>query len=204
MSALVLDGLRRDYGERPGLPQVSLTLEPGRTLAVIGANGSGKTTLLRILAGLLRPSGGAAAVLGCELPRETWRLRGRIGYLGDRPMLYRDLSARENLRFSARLHGLGRGPAEARIEELLDAVELGRRGDDRVAELSAGMAQRVAVCGAVLHRPELLLLDEPESHLDQGGREAADRLLSPPAATRVIATHERERAAAADAVLELG
>ena len=203
-NAIELRGLRRDFGERVALGEVDLRLPAGATLAVLGPNGSGKSTLLRVLAGLLRPSAGEAEVLGCSLPGERWRLRGRVGYLGHRPLLYRDLSPRENLRFASRLHRLPRGAAEARIDELLGAVGMEGRADDLVGEFSAGMAQRVAACATVLHEPELLLLDEPEAHLDRGGRGAVDGLLEASGATRVIASHDRERAAAADLVLELG
>jgi heme exporter protein A len=204
--AISLHGLARDYGERRALAGVELELGAGSTLAVLGPNGSGKTTLLRILAGLLRPSAGEVSVLGCPLPGETWRLRGRVGFLGHDPLLYRDLTGRENLRLAARLYGLEREPADERIEELLRAVGMERRGDDRVAELSAGMAQRVAVCRAVLHEPELLLLDEPDSHLDPAARESVRALLgSGDGRTRVIVSHERERVLAeADVALELG
>jgi heme exporter protein A len=204
--AIRLHGLARDFGDRRALTGVELELEAGRTLAILGPNGSGKTTLLRILAGLLRPSAGTAVVLGCPLPKETWRLRGRVGLLGHEPLLYRDLSPRENLLLAARLHGLDPAASEERIEGLLAAVGMSRRGDDRVAELSAGMAQRVAACRAVLHEPELLLLDEPDSHLDPQARDAVGELLGPaPGRTRVLVSHDRERAlAAADVALEMG
>jgi heme exporter protein A len=203
--AIVLRGLRRDYGDRPALAGVDLELGSGRTLAVLGPNGSGKTTLLRVLAGLLRPTAGEAQVLGCPLPRDTWRLRGRVGYLGHRPLLYRDLSPRENLRLAGRLHGIEPDRCDRRIESLLGSVGMERRGDDRVAELSAGMAQRVAACGAVLHEPELLLLDEPDSHLDADARERVGALIgSAEGRTRVLVSHERGRALAeADEALEL-
>ena len=202
--AIELRGLRREFGERVALPGIDLELGVGQTLVVLGPNGSGKTTLLRVLAGLLRPSSGEAAVLGAPLPAETWRLRGRVGYLGHSASLYRDLTPRENLRLAASLHGLGE-PGGARIEELLDAVGMQARADDRVAELSAGMAQRIAACMSVLHEPELLLLDEPDSHLDEGARELVGRLTgAAPGRTRVLVSHERERATAeADQVLEL-
>src|ERR687890_2018333 len=106
MAAIELDGLERRYGERVALAGVSVRVEPGQTLAVLGGNGAGKTTLLRVLAGLLRPHGGSARVLGAELPDERWRLPGKVGYLGHEPLLYRDLSGRENLRYHARLHGV--------------------------------------------------------------------------------------------------
>jgi heme exporter protein A len=204
--ALRLAGLRRDFGERTALDGVGLELRRGETLVVLGPNGAGKTTLLRILATLLRPSGGEATVLGCSLPDEAWKLRGRIGYLGHEPLLYRDLSGRENLRFQARLHGIGRGGAEERIEELLRATGMERRADERVAELSAGMRQRLSICRCVLHEPELLLLDEPDSNLDAEGRERVQALVGPaPERTRVLVTHDPERhLAEADQVLRLG
>jgi heme exporter protein A len=203
---LRLTGLRRDFGERTALEAVGLELAAGRSLLVLGPNGAGKTTLLRILATLLRPSGGEARVLGYALPREAWKLRGRIGYLGHEPLLYRDLSGRENLRFHARLHGIDGERAEARIAELLDATGMQRRADERVAELSAGMRQRLAICRCVLHGPELLLLDEPDSNLDAEGRELARGLIGPdPGRSRVIVTHDPDRfEAQADQVLRLG
>jgi ABC-type multidrug transport system ATPase subunit len=203
--AISLQDLGRDYGERAALDRVEVELDTGGTLAVLGPNGSGKTTLLRVLAGLLRPSRGRASVLGCELPGEVWRLRGRVGYLAHEPLLYRDLSARENLLLAARLYGIDRASAGERVEGLLDAVAMSERGDDRVAELSAGMAQRVAACRAVLHEPELLLLDEPDAHLDADGRRLVGGLTDrDDGRTRVIVSHDRDRAlAGADLVLEL-
>jgi heme exporter protein A len=203
--ALSLAGLRRDYGERTALDGVGLELARGETLLVLGPNGAGKTTLLRILATLLRPSGGEVRALGCSLPGEAWKLRGRIGFLGHEPLLYRDLSGRENLRFHARLHGLRGEAAEGRIAELLAAVAMERRAEERVAELSAGMRQRLAICRCVQHEPELLLLDEPDSNLDAAGRELARSLIGPaPGRTRVIVSHDPERfEAEADRVLRL-
>jgi heme exporter protein A len=203
--AIRLRGLHRDFGERAALAGLEVELPVGQTLAVLGPNGSGKTTLLRVLAGLLRPSGGEARVLGCSLPGESWGLRGRVGYVGHSPSLYRDLSPRENLALAARLHGLERDAAAERIGALLGSVGMEERADDRVAELSAGMAQRIAACMAVLHEPELLLLDEPDSHLDAAARGLVGALIAPaPGRTRVLVSHERERALAqADLALEL-
>jgi heme exporter protein A len=204
--AIVARALRRDYGDRPALDGVGFELAAGATMVVLGPNGAGKTTLLRILATLLRPSGGEVRVLGCALPKEAWKLRGRIGYLGHEPLLYRDLSGRENLRFHAKLHGIAGERAEARIEELLVAAGMDRRGDDRIADLSAGMRQRLAICRCVLHEPEVLLLDEPDSNLDVEGREAARELIGPGAGhARVVVTHDAERfLPEADQVLRLG
>ena len=132
--AIALEGLERRYGERVALHGVTLRLPPGATLAVLGPNGAGKTTLLRVLATLLRPHAGQAAVLGSPLPGDGWKVRGRVGYLGHDPLLYRDLSGRENLAYQARLHGV----EPERVEERLGAVGLGRRADDPVRDLSKG------------------------------------------------------------------
>ena len=199
-----MSGLRRDYGDRVALRDVSLTLPPGQTLVVLGPNGAGKTTLLRIVATLLRPSGGEVSVLDCELPREAWRLRGRLGYLGHEPLLYRDLTVAENLRFHARLHGLGAAAGD-RIRELLERVGMQRRCDELVRNLSAGMAQRAAVCRAVLHDPRLLLLDEPRAHLDPEAAALVEPLLAGASRTRVLVTHDPEHGLAeADRALALG
>lgn len=193
MPALAVSGLRREYNDRPVLRDVSLELGEGETLVVLGPNGAGKTTLLRILATLLRPTTGTVTVLGAELPRQAWSVRGRIGYLGHQPLLYRELSVHENLEFNARLQGLGAAAGE-RIDELLQRSGLARRAGELVRNLSAGMAQRAAICRAVLHSPELLLLDEPGSHLDRGAQTIVDDLLGPePSRARVVVTHEVER-----------
>jgi heme exporter protein A len=199
--AVELRDVGRRYGERVALAGVTLTLPAGRTLAVFGANGAGKTTLLRILATLLRPHAGEARVLGSTLPRESWRVRGRVGLLSHEPLLYRDLSARENLRFHAALHDVG----PDRVEEVLEAVGLARRGDEPVRALSRGMAQRVAIARAVLHRPDLLLLDEPLANLDPGAAESVAPLIGRRAGVaRVLISHDVEAGLAeADVVLGL-
>ena len=186
------------------LRDVALVLRDGETLAVLGPNGAGKTTLLRVLATLLRPTAGDVSVLGCSLPRESWRARGRIGYLGHEPLLYRDLTGMENLLFAARLQGLGEGAAE-RIAELVERVRMSRRADELVRNLSAGMVQRLAVCRAVLHEPELLLLDEPSSHLDPEAAALVEPLLAAAAGrARVLVTHDiGSGLAEADRVLAL-
>jgi heme exporter protein A len=199
--AVALRDLRRAYGERVALDGVTLEVPRGATLAVFGANGAGKTTLLRVLATLLRPHAGEARVLGCALPREGWAVRGRVGLLAHEPLLYRDLTALENLRFHARLHGVAAG----RAGELLEAVGMARRADEPVRALSRGMAQRVAICRALLHEPELLLLDEPLANLDPGAAGAVAPLIGRASgATRVLISHDVEQGLAeADLVLGL-
>jgi len=187
VAVLEVEGLARHYGEREALSDVSLSLQEGCTLVVFGPNGAGKTTLLRVLATLLRPHAGAVRVLGADLPEEAWAVRGRVGLLGHEPLLYRELSARENLRFHARLHGVG----EDRVEQLLDALAMTARGDEPLRTLSRGMVQRVAVARAVLHDPELLLLDEPHSNLDPAAVELVSPLIGAASGrTRVICSHD--------------
>jgi heme exporter protein A len=187
VAALLIEGLARHFGEREALADVSLSLGQGQTLVVFGPNGAGKSTLLRVLATLLRPHAGTVSVLGSALPQQAWEVRGRIGLLGHEPLLYRALTARENLRFHASLHGV----AEARVQELLEAVAMAERASEPLRALSRGMVQRVAVARAVLHDPELLLLDEPRAHLDPAAIETVDPLIGAPSRrTRVICSHD--------------
>jgi len=189
--AIATSGLVRRYGERAALDGVSLRLEAGRTLVVFGPNGAGKSTLLRVLATLLRPTAGSARVLGHDVRREGWAVRGRIGFLGHAPLLYGDLSAHENLAYHARLHGLRGAGAGERIAALLAAVGLERRADDRVQAYSRGMVQRLAVCRAVLHEPDVLLLDEPRANLDPRAAEQVEPLIGRTSGrTRVITSHD--------------
>jgi heme exporter protein A len=185
--AIELAGLTRRYGERIALQDVTLSLPAGATLVVFGPNGAGKSTLLRVLATLLRPHAGTARVLGHALPDEGWAVRGRIGLLGHAPLLYRDLSGRENLAFHARLHGV----ALERAWELLERVGLSARADDKVHTYSRGMVQRLAVCRAVLHDPEVLLLDEPRANLDPAAAELVEPLIGAGSGrTRIVTSHD--------------
>ncbi len=186
-TAIELDGLTRRYGERVALQDVSLTLATGATLVVFGPNGAGKSTLLRVLATLLRPHAGVARLLGHDVVDDGWAVRGRLGLLGHAPLLYRDLSGRDNLRYHARLHGV----SFDRVEALIDQVGLRLRAADRVHTYSRGMVQRLAVCRAVLHEPEVLLLDEPRANLDPAAAELVEPLIgAAPGRTRVITSHD--------------
>jgi heme exporter protein A len=198
--AIELRGLVRRFGERTVLREVSVSVAAGATLAVLGRNGAGKSTLLRILATLLRPHGGEVSVLGEALPSRAFAARGRLGFLGHEPLLYRDLSGRENLGYHARLYGVG----VQRVEEVLDSVGMRERADEPVRLLSRGMVQRLAVCRVVLHRPSLLLLDEPLANLDPAATELMAPLIGRASgATRVLTSHD-PAAALAEADLVLG
>jgi heme exporter protein A len=201
VAVIECEALVRRYGDRIALDGVDLSVNTGQTLVVFGPNGAGKTTLLRVLATLLRPHRGTARVLGHALPDDAWNIRGKIGFLGHDPLLYRDLSARENLTFHARLHGVDR----ARVTELLDLTKLSIRADEPVRTLSRGLLQRVAACRAVLHEPELLLLDEPRANLDPAAAALLEPLIGRASGkTRVVTSHDPDGGLAeADVVLGL-
>ncbi|MBV9820133.1 MAG: ABC transporter ATP-binding protein [Solirubrobacterales bacterium] len=199
--AVELRGLARYFGERTALRDVSLVLPAGASVAVLGRNGAGKSTLLRILAALLRPHAGEVRVFGEPLPRRAFAVRARLGLLAHEPLLYSELTGRENLRYHAALHRV----AERRVDEVLEAVAMERRADDPVRLLSRGMVQRLAVCRAVLHDPPLLLLDEARANLDPAASALVEPLIGRPAGrTRVLTSHDpRAALAEADLVLAL-
>ena len=163
-AALAARGLSRSFGRVAVLRDLDLTLAPGEALAVAGPNGAGKTTLLRLLAGLLRPTAGEVSVLGRPLHGDH-AARRAIGFLSHQSLLYDDLTLLENLTFAARLYGLERPLDRAR--EALEAAGLSGRASDTPARLSRGLLQRAAVARALLHRPRVLLLDEPFTALDE-------------------------------------
>ena len=189
MRAVEAVGLRQRYGTRTARGPLDLILEAGESLAVLGENGSGKTTLLRLLATAARPSGGELRLLGLDAATQRPELRRRIGYLSDVAGHYPALTALENLEFFCDLHGIHRSRARGTLE----VVGLGAAAGKRAAELSRGMAQRLGLARAVLHAPELLVLDEPDAGLDEEGREVLARVAA--GKTLVMATHDRELAA---------
>ncbi|HWE09589.1 MAG TPA: ABC transporter ATP-binding protein [Solirubrobacteraceae bacterium] len=199
--AIELRGLARYFGERTALRDVTLRLPAGATLAVLGRNGAGKSTLLRILASLLRPHHGDVLVFGEPLPRRAFAVRARLGLLSHEPLLYRELTGRENLEYHARLHRVDL----QRVDEVLRAVQMERRAEEPVRLLSRGMVQRLAVCRAVLHAPALLLLDEPRANLDPAASELVEPLIGRASGcTRVLTSHDpRAALAEADLVLAL-
>lgn len=168
--------LTKSFGPRTALAGVDLSIGAGEFVTLVGPNGAGKTTLLRILATLSRPSSGTVQIGGLDASRDGEQIRRRIGFLSHRTLLYDDLTADQNLRFYARMYDI---PAESvRIRDLLDRVGLGMRRYDRVQTFSRGMKQRLAVARAVLHKPEVLLLDEPYTGLDpQAAQTLTDLLL---------------------------
>jgi ABC-2 type transport system ATP-binding protein len=162
-------GLVRRFGDRLAVDALSLTLRPGSILALLGPNGAGKTTTMRMLAGLLAPDAGTARICGEVLGRSeagNAAIRARVGLVPEQPGFYERLSARDNLRFFAGLHGLDETAIGARVEAELKRFRLGDRGGDRVGSFSKGMRQRLSLARALLHQPQVLFLDEPTAGLD--------------------------------------
>lgn len=165
-------------------------------MALLGPNGAGKTTLLRILSSLSRPTLGQVEIAGYHLPHQAAAVRRQLGVVSHLPLLYGDLSAEENLRFYGRMYGIAR--IDARVAEVLDTVGLSARRRDLVRTFSRGMQQRLAIGRAILHDPEVLLLDEPHTGLDQDACVMLDESLRQVASrgrTVVMTSHDLARAA---------
>jgi ABC-type multidrug transport system ATPase subunit len=176
--------LEKRYGAKRALRPVDLSVERGGFVVVTGANGSGKTTLLRLVAGLAAPTGG-------EL--EVDADRSQLGFLGHEPLVYRDLTAVENLDLYGRLYRVPE--RRERVGMLLERFGLWEARNDRASSYSRGMLQRLALCRALLHDPDLLVLDEPFTALDADGAELLDRLLAELVGTRTVllSTHDPQR-----------
>jgi len=200
---VVVSGVSHRFGPRRGLEAVSFDVAAPGVLAVTGANGSGKSTLLRILAGLLRPTTGSTTLelAGKEVPRAA--RRRHVGLASPELAFYEELTARENLAFAATARGMAN--VHSAVNEALGRTGLAARAADLVAEFSSGMKQRLRLAFAVLHRPRILLLDEPGSHLDAGGREVVERLVQDACADGlvVLATNDPTESALARERIEL-
>jgi heme exporter protein A len=192
---LDLKGVKKSFVLKPILRKIDLTLHRSERLALLGANGAGKTTLLRILAALTQPDSGTILLNGLDLRHDAQQIRHLVGFLAHDPFLYEELTALENLLFFAKLYSLS--DARDRARELLRCVGLERRMQDRAGTFSRGMLQRLAWARALLHRPLLLLLDEPETGLDQEGYSLMTALLAEHTSqggSTIFTTHRLEQA----------
>jgi ABC-2 type transport system ATP-binding protein len=174
---ITIENLHKHYGAVHALDGLDMSVEPGSVFGFLGPNGAGKTTTLRILTGLARPTSGRASVAGVDLASDGRTLSRRIGYLPEEPSFYPWMTPREFLDYLGRLHGLPSLQRSARTKELLDLVNLAEAGKRRIGGFSKGMRQRLGVAAALVHRPEVLLLDEPVSALDPVGRKEVLELI---------------------------
>lgn len=191
---LEVEGLTKSFGSAAVLRGVNLRVRPGEVLALCGPNGSGKTTLIRILATLSKPTGGRACLAGADLVEEAAQVRRLIGVAGHQTFLYGELTAQENLAFYGRMYGVPE--LTARIGQLLHRVGLEAQAHQRVDTFSRGMQQRLTLARALLHGPRILLLDEPDTGLDQQGAKMLAEILAAAAAegcAALLTTHHLER-----------
>ena len=169
---LAVSGLSKSFGDLRAVDGLSFEVAPGETFGLLGPNGAGKTTTISMVCGLLAPDGGSVTVAGVPIRPGSTTGRELIGYVPQEIALYPDLSGRDNLAFFARLYGLRGAGAKARIAETLEVVGLADRADDKVQEYSGGMQRRLNIGAGLLHRPRLLILDEPTVGIDPQSRNA--------------------------------
>ena len=192
--AIQLRGLQKTYGEDPVLWDLDLDVDWGELLVIFGANGAGKTTLLKVLSTQARPDAGEVRVAGVDRSRRPGDIRRLVGMVAHRPLLYEELTCQENLLFYGRMYGL-KG-VRRRVQEVLEMVGLEARSNHKVHTLSHGMQKRLSIGRAVLHQPPVLLMDEPESGLDQEAQVVVGRLLAEwkeQGRTVLMTTHNLER-----------
>ena len=193
-NAIEISGLSKSFGRTPVLHDLDLTVPWGQVLTVLGPNGSGKTTLIRVLAGLTSPDEGVARIGGADLSKRGRRTRRLVGVVTHDPLMYDELTAHENLRFHARMFGLDR--ADERIADATERLGMAARLHQKVGTLSHGMRKRFSIARALLHEPSVLLMDEPESGLDQEALGLLDELIadrSVAARTVLMTTHNLDR-----------
>jgi len=196
--AITASGLTRHFGSLIAVKDFDLQIPTGSIYGFLGPNGSGKSTTIRMLCGLLTPSSGSASVLGLDTRRESEKLKQKIGYMTQKFSLYEDLTVKENLQFVSEIYAVGRKERRLRVNELLEEFNLNRQMKQRVGTLSGGQKQRLSLAAAILHKPQILFLDEPTSAVDpQNRRDFWEKLfeMAEQGTTILLSTHYMDEAA---------
>ena len=201
--AIVVDGLTKKFGDFTAVDAISFKIETGRIFGFLGPNGSGKSTTIRMLCGVLSPTGGSASVLGCDIVRDTEVIRRNIGYMSQRFSLYEDLTVSQNLNFYGGVYELPKGVLEDRKSQLIEMANLKGKENALAGNLSGGWKQRLALGCALIHKPRLLILDEPTAGVDPVSRRTFWQIihaLSRQGITVLVTTHYMDEAASCDIV----
>ena len=201
MNAIEITNLSKQYGKIMALDHMDLVVPEGMIYGIVGSNGAGKSTLIKALVGSLRPTSGAARVLGLDPLKEKWELRKQIGYMPQSPALYDDLTARENILFFGKAQSINN--IEKVTDEILSFTELTTRANDKVGTFSGGMKKRVSLCCAMVHNPKILFLDEPTAAIDPHLKILLWRLfrkLAQSGVTIFLSTHQMDEVLLCDKV----
>jgi ABC-2 type transport system ATP-binding protein len=197
MKAIEVNNLKKLFGELQAVQGVSFSVEAGEVLSLLGPNGAGKSTTISMLSGLLEPSEGDASIMGHSISREPLLAKAALGVVPQDIALYPDLSARENLDFWGKMYGLRGGPLKIRVDEVLEIIGLSDRQKDKVGTFSGGMKRRVNIGAALLHKPQVIIMDEPTVGIDpQSRRHILDNVkqLNAQGMTVLYTTHYMEEA----------
>ena len=196
--AITASGLTRHFGSLIAVKDFDLQIPTGSIYGFLGPNGSGKSTTIRMLCGLLTPSSGSASVLGLDTRKDSEKLKQKIGYMTQKFSLYEDLTVKENLQFVSEIYAVGRKERHLRVKQLLEEFNLSRQMKQRVGTLSGGQKQRLSLAAAILHKPQILFLDEPTSAVDpQNRRDFWEKLfeMAEQGTTILLSTHYMDEAA---------
>jgi len=200
---IVIEGLQKNFGKTEAVKDVTLKIERGKIYGLLGPNGAGKSTTIRMICGVISPSGGKAQVNGHDVYTESEQIKDSIGYMSQKFSIYEDLTVYENMRFFAGIYSVNGADRKKRIQELIDMADLKEKRDVQAKFLSGGWKQRLALCCALIHKPEILILDEPTAGVDPVSRRVFWKMiysLSAQGITILVTTHYMDEAESCDEI----